>query len=100
MKKKKFYVGDRVVAVRDCPSGNECIKAGDKGTVCDITKGLPPIGVEWDKKMRAPRGHDCDGNCEYGFGWYVEECEIDLDELPDDGPLAHADWSAIDSLLN
>lgn len=42
--------------------------------MCDTAYGL--IGVEWDKKIGI--GHNCDGHCKSGHGYYVLEGAIEL----------------------
>lgn len=67
---QKFRVGDRVEAVEDHIQFNERILKGYVGTICNF-RGRS-IGVVWDKGIG---GHDCDGNCKKGHGWYVDpEC--------------------------
>lgn len=78
--KCRFHIGDRVCASKGRPDGNDSISAGDAGTVCIIGKGGARIGVKWDKNVS---GHDCDGRCEYGFGWWVDATSIELDDLSD-----------------
>lgn len=72
----EFKVGDRVVCIEDNPYGNEDIFVGSTGTVC-VEDCDGDVGVCWDDKIDA--GHDCDGACEYGFGWYVYPDNIELD---------------------
>lgn len=45
-----------------------------------LAKAGARIGVKWDKNVS---GHDCDGRCEYGFGWWVDATSIELDDLSD-----------------
>lgn len=75
----KFYVGDRVEAVKNHPDGNVDICIGITGTVCHIGNR---IGVQWDHEIS--QGHNCSNHCNYGYGWYVYEDEIKLYE-EDDG---------------
>lgn len=65
-----FEIDDRVECILDHPDDNNDIVSGCIGTICQLDDGR--IGVCWDK--RVARGHDCDGNCTDGHGWYVE-CE-------------------------
>jgi len=71
--KYKFRKGDRVYALWDNPSGNRSIQAGCTGTVVDVYpyEGDPEdhIGVRWDEEIM--EGHNCDGTCDKGHGWYV-----------------------------
>lgn len=80
----QFHVGDIVQAITDYPESNKSILAGDIGTVCDTEQhpGLPPIGVFWENKVKS--GHDCRGHCDCGYGWYVQEYEIELFEAGKD----------------
>ena len=75
----KFKIGDRVIAKRNSPEGNDSIRANDCGTVCQILTGGwtgATIGVEWDHRLKG--GHSCGGNCNIGFGWRVRVDDIDL----------------------
>jgi hypothetical protein len=80
----KFRKGDRVYARWDNPSGNRYIQAGDTGTVVDIDtyKGDPEhqIGIRWDEEIK---GHNCDGYCEPGHGWYVRAKAIEFIPEPE-----------------
>ena len=69
----EFKVGDRVICVEDNPYGNDDIFAGNTGTVCR-EDDYGDVGVCWDDKVEG--GHNCDGSCEYGFGWYVSQSSI------------------------
>lgn len=77
----EFKVGDRVICVEDNPYGNDDIFAGNTGTVCR-EDDYGDVGVCWDDKVEG--GHDCDGSCEYGFGWYVSPSAIKLDTEADE----------------
>lgn len=90
-----FQVGDHVVAVCNCPSDNDEIKAGSTGVVCHISEYEPPIGVNWEDDIY---GHDCGGACEYGHGWYVYGNEISLG-FSDYGSFVCADEQDLDELL-
>lgn len=78
-----FNIGDRVEAVRDCPSLNQNITSGMTGTVCRAGNKYS-VGVCWDDYVK---GHDCDGLCEMGHGWYIridyikliQESDFDFD---------------------
>jgi hypothetical protein len=58
----KYKNGDRII-ITDF-AGNDNIKIGDKGTICDV-----PEGIYFDKHIE---GHDCGGHCRSGHGWYVQ----------------------------
>lgn len=77
---RHFRIGDKVCASVNGPDGNDNIHIGDTGTVCIVSENNIRIGVEWENHVC---GHDCDGACEYGFGWWVDNTSIELDELND-----------------
>ena len=75
-----FSVGDRICAAIDNPAENDELRAGDTGTIVMIDKSSPlPFGVEWDIWCS---GHNLDGLCEVGHGWWVsyEDIEHIFDE--------------------
>ena len=74
-----FNIGDRVVAIY-AVDGKESL-IGMAGTVVDISKYTPPIGVEFDHKF--PGGHDCDGRGKYGYCRYGAEDVFKLESLAD-----------------
>ncbi len=85
-----FYVGDRVVLITDRPDCNEDMHPGLTGTVVqldDQEQDCPRIGVAWDREIG---GHSCDNNCESGFGWYVDESDIQP-ETDDTEPAAFSE---------
>lgn len=45
------------------------------GTICDVKANEESIGVKFDTDIR---GHDCNGNCEYGYGWYYGKNQLQL----------------------
>lgn len=72
---ERFNIGDRVVAVADSPADNANIHAGDAGTVC--TKEYSGwVGVCWDNPVR---GHSCNGDCKFGYGWRVPKTALDFE---------------------
>lgn len=71
---EKFRIGDLVALNCYKPDGNSAIKMGDIGTVVWIRDGVN-IGVDWGKDVD---GHDCEGHCEYGRGWNVNETRLTL----------------------
>lgn len=82
-----FQVGDRVEALCDHPQRNDYIRCGWTGTVVKVDDGYPPIGVRWDDGSPAygletgnGRLHDCHGECEDGYGWFVSTEEIRIIE--------------------
>lgn len=77
---RSFHIGDRVYACVANPDDNCMINIGDYGTVCDIGNNGRRIAVKWDDYVN---GHDCDGKCDYGYGWWVDSTCIELDEFSD-----------------
>lgn len=75
-----FRINDRVYACVDSPDSNSSIHIGDSGTVCGIGDKGRRIAVKWDNYIN---GHDCEGKCEYGYGWWVDSECIELDEFSD-----------------
>lgn len=67
-----FNVGDRVMCVVDHPENNTHIYAGCTGTIVTEPRGNR-CGVRWDKYIH---GHELDGRCENGYGWYIDFCDI------------------------
>lgn len=61
----KFNIGDRVSSYLGL------------GTIVDIEPNS--IGVSFDKPMQ---GHDCRGQCHYGYGWYLSPSDIVLLDPP------------------
>jgi len=77
-----FQVGDRVIVIADrLASGNRSICRGDIGTVCHIPGVFYNkehgetylVGIRFDECVS---GHDCEGACEFGHGWYIRDYEI------------------------
>lgn len=89
-----FSVGDTVRCVKDYPDDNEFIFTGCTGTVVIIEEGRLPVGVRWDHCFET--GHDCSGYCDFGHGWFVNECDI---ELVAEGVVIDVSASDIDDLL-
>lgn len=78
-----FHVGDIVEAAVDYPEYNDFILTGDIGTICCFEHGSRGrIGVSWEKEFDG--GHNCNGNCENGHGWYVPSDTIRLHEEDSD----------------
>lgn len=67
-----FKIGDRVRYI-----GGFCLikikPDEDEGTVV-IVDG-DSVGVEWDRNVD---GHDCDGLCKSGHGWYIGKESVKL----------------------
>ena len=89
-----FNIGDKVECVLDSPGGNEDIAIGMQGVICKIFNSSPCIGVRWDEEVF--RGHDCQGTCAYGYGWFVKACDI---KHIDDGDEFDADTTEFDKLF-
>lgn len=77
----EFNVGDRVVSVVDSPEDNHRICVGSTGTVCRVGTGR--IGIGWDEYVG---GHDCQGYCTDGHGWWVDIGDIELVDDSSDEP--------------
>lgn len=70
-----YTIGDRICAAVDKPAENDELRAGDTGTIMVIDKGtLLPFGIKWDVYCS---GHNLDGLCEYGYGWWVSGKDIE-----------------------
>ena len=73
----EFKVGDRVVMVGNYYEYDAGLGLkgggtvdGDTGTICGILSEAHGIfHVRWDRKIKG--GHDCDGHCNFGYGWNV-----------------------------
>lgn len=69
-----FKVGNRVICTIHAPDDNTNLEPGFTGTIRTIRNGSRlPIGVEWDSDIT---GHDLDGCCDYGHGWWVNKHHI------------------------
>lgn len=82
----KFRKGDRVYALWDNPAGNRTIQAGYTGTVVEVYSyeddhDEDDIGVRWDEEIS--EGHNCDGSCDTGHGWYVRAKAIEFIPEPE-----------------
>lgn len=69
-----LYVGAKVECMVDNPDDNPDIVQGSSGTVCVVDDGAPRIGVEWDFQLEG--GHNCNGRCKQGYGWYVDISDV------------------------
>lgn len=65
-----YSIGDRVELLMDNPDHNDELVQGTTGTVCNEDRGGEYwVPIRWDIMTR--KGHDCDGECENGYGWNV-----------------------------
>jgi hypothetical protein len=75
MMNSTFKLGDRIKVV----SKFERARIGLLGTACHILKrgdnNLPTIGVAHDNRLVS--GHECEGHCQEGYGWYYKINEIE-----------------------
>lgn len=86
-----FKVGDRVRLMVDEPDFNHDLSIGSEGTVCGFDDSSKRIAVRWGGIMCM--GHDCDNLCDYGYGWYVNDYEIDLlQQCPELAPVSEDDF--------
>lgn len=86
---ERFNIGDRVIAIVDSPADNASIHAGDAGTVCSTPEYDGWIGVFWDNPVDG--GHDCEGNCEFGYGWRVPAGAFNFEPEDDKPPFLFDD---------
>lgn len=77
-----FCTGDRVYAACNGPTGNDSISMGDTGTIVSVLEA--GYGVRWDHPVMC--GHDLNGRCDMGYGWYVFKNEVELVILDDAEP--------------
>ena len=68
-----FKLGDKVRIMPGTKYANSPIMEGWLGTVCNVSTSSNEIGVYFEDFIK---GHDCDGNCEYGHGWYINNNEL------------------------
>ena len=68
-----FKLGDKVRIMPGTTYANSPIMEGWLGTVCNVLTSSNEIGVYFEDFIR---GHDCDGNCEYGHGWYIKNNQL------------------------
>ena len=61
-------VGDKVKLI-DHKGINGYLRRGDTGKIVGFYND-EVAQVRWDRVLR--NGHDCQGNCEYGYGWNVK----------------------------
>lgn len=106
---KKFSIGDLVECVVEHAQMNKNLVIGSLGTVVEVSPFPPHIGVRWecgssskakyycDKYGLREDLHDCNGNCDNGYGWYVEES--DIDHVVNDAPMEDIDFHDLLGLL-
>ena len=78
---RELSVGDIVVSVVDAPEDNERIHLGSTGVICRVSPGR--VAVCWDDYVG---GHSCDWYCTDGHGWWVNACDVELDNGTDGEP--------------
>jgi hypothetical protein len=66
-----FNIGDRVRLKRN----NSHLKQGEIGTILEISS-IPR--VKWDEYHKY--NHACSGLCESGYGYCVDDCDLELIE--------------------
>lgn len=76
----KFNIGDRVCITASLGGDSRRdLGKGDTGTVVYISGNR--AGVEWDKELLdGVVGHNCNGRCKSGHGWYINSKCIELCE--------------------
>ena len=62
------------MCVTDNPDGNTTIKWGFMGTIVSYRLGTGLVGVRFDTEIIG--GHDLNGACEDGYGWFVEPKDL------------------------
>jgi len=62
-----FKLGDRITAIEI-----DGIRAGKHGTIVHFHQGH--VGVSFDENIGA---NDCNGNCPYGRGWYLQVTQVE-----------------------
>jgi len=72
----KFKIGDRVRITRKLLSS--CLSVGSLGTIVHLHSKAGSYGVAWDNLTF---GHDCNGTCKLGKGYYVCTDDILLDQI-------------------
>lgn len=85
-----FQIGDRVVYTATKSSDNRNICQYITGTVVKMDE--LSIGVRWDVWVN---GHSLDGFCESGYGWWVDESEIEAEDCEEISEFEPMDIAAI-----
>ena len=86
-----YEVGQIVRIVEENPDGNSRIHIGDVGVIKDVYDPINEdfaVAVEFDHNIN---GWDCDGICEYGYGWNLRYGEFELCEDDEDIELSETD---------
>jgi len=82
----QYKKGDRVCLLVDYPEGNPVLRTGICGTVVDsmgMLGGPSRFGVCWEVECDTSNFHSCNGNCERGYGWYVDDDMVaPVEEIP------------------
>lgn len=70
-----FGIGDRIIVTKDFAPNERYPKVGDRGVIVDFgVTGNP--AVCFDEEF--PAGHDLNGLCEVGHGWYIFNYEYEI----------------------
>ena len=94
----EFFYGDRVVLIVDQPAGDQRLRRGMTGMVCDVydpDDGQP--GIWWDDEMG---GHHCNGTCPDGHGWYVYSDWLEPEDGGDETVITPASDNDLSALLS
>lgn len=66
----------------------------EQGVICVIVESSPHIGVRWNEEVVG--GHDCQGACSRGYGWFVTASDI---KRIDDNDEFEVDATELDKLF-
>ena len=86
-----YEVGQIVRIVEENPDGNSRIHIGDVGVIKDVYDPINEdfaVAVEFEHEIN---GWDCNGKCEYGYGWKLRYEEFELCEDNEDIELSETD---------
>lgn len=65
--------------IQDLKVGQRVICRKEYGTIIDLS-GLDTVGIKFDKKKATY--HSCNGQCEFGYGWYANT--VDITRIPEE----------------
>lgn len=86
-----YEIGQKIRIIEENPDGNSQIHIGDTGIIKWVygpLEGNYVVAVEFDHKIN---GWDCDGKCEYGYGWKLHYDEFEAYEEDKDITLSETD---------